>query len=150
MAWRIVQSMYVASAFDGEGSRLGGGRWNSKGTSIVYTAESQALAVLELLVHLKSKDLPKQYRLIPVTFEAAQVRVLEPAMLPASWRRRPIPLATRVIGDEWAASERSVVLQVPSVVIPGENNYLLNVAHPDFSKLVIGKPQPYRFDSRLK
>lgn len=116
---------------------------------MVYTAGSQALAVLEMLVHVEASDLLKHYRLIPVTFNETMVRVLDPKTLPANWRRRPTPASVRAIGDEWVRSNQSAVLQVPSVVVPGESNYLVNIRHPDFSGIVIGKPRAYRFDPRL-
>jgi RES domain-containing protein len=148
-AWRIVKARFAASAFDGEGARRFAGRWNSKGTPMVYTAGSQALAVLELLVHLEDSDLLKHYRLIPVTFDERLVQALGTKSLPANWKRRPTPISVRAIGDAWIASSESVVLKVPSVIVPGESNYLLNPRHPDFAKLSIGRPQPYRFDPRL-
>lgn len=148
-AWRIVKLKYAASAFDGEGARRWGGRWNSRGTPMVYTAQSRSLAVLELLVHLDASDLMRFYRLIGVTFPRSLVTVLNPASLPRRWRRRPAPAALRAIGDDWVRSGASTVLQVPSVVVPGESNYLINVLHPDFPKLVIGAPEPFRFDPRL-
>jgi len=149
-AWRIVKARHAAAAFDGEGARRFGGRWNSKGTEMVYTAGSQALAVLELLVHLEHSDLLKHYRLIPVTFDEAMVKALGPKALPANWKRRPGPASVRAIGDAWVAAAESAVLQVPSVVVPGESNYLLNRGHRDFARLVVGKPQPYRFDPRVR
>lgn len=149
-AWRIVKARYAATAFDGEGARRFGGRWNSKGVPVIYAAGSQALAVLELLVHLESSDLLKHYGLIPVTFDEALVEALDPRSLPANGRRRPTPAAVRALGDAWVASGRSAVLRVPSAVVPGEHNYLINPLHDDFARLTIGTPQPYRFDRRLK
>ena len=149
-AWRIVKARYLSTAFDGEGARLFGGRWNTKGTPLVYTAGSQALAVLEMLVHLKSPDLLRHYRLIPVTFDESLIRPIKLQSLPSNWRRRPAPLAVRRIGDEWAATGRSVVLRVPSVIVPDEFNYLINPRPPDFHKTHLGAPLTYRFDTRLK
>ena len=148
-AWRIIKARFAASAFDGEGARRFGGRWNSKGTPMVYTAGSQALAVLEMLVHLEASDLLKYYRLIPVTFDEMMLEAVDRKTLPANWRRRPTPAGIRAIGDAWAASAESVVLRVPSVIVPAESNFLLNPIHPDYVKLKIGKPQPFRFDVRL-
>jgi RES domain-containing protein len=149
-AWRIVKARHAATAFDGQGARRYGGRWNSRGTPMVYTAGSQALAVLEMLVHLESADLLRHYRLMPVTFENRMVKVLNLKTLPANWQRRPTPASLRAIGDAWVASAESLVLRVPSVVVPGEWNYLLNVLHPEFSRLAVGKPIAYRFDPRLR
>lgn len=148
-AWRIVKAKFAARAFDGEGARRFGGRWNNRGTAMVYTAGSRALAVLEMLVHLEASELLRHYRLIPVTFDQHVVNVLDRKILPANWRRRPPPASVRAIGDDWIASTKSVVLRVPSVIVPDENNYLINVSHPQFGKLVIGSPRPFRFDPRL-
>jgi RES domain-containing protein len=149
-AWRIVEARYAAGAFGGEGSRRFGGRWNSEGTAVVYTAGSQALAVLEMLVHLVEDDFLSPYRLIPVTFDERIVSEIELRSLPRGWRRRSTPRAVRAIGDKWVASGTSAVLRVPSVLVPDESNYVLNVRHPDFAKVTIGRPQPYRFDPRLR
>lgn len=117
---------------------------------MVYTAGSQALAALEMLVHLKSSDLLKPYRLIPVTFEQRLVLILEDDALPSNWKRRQAPAVVRALGDEWTQSLKSAVLRVPSVLVPGEYNYLLNPLHGDFARIRIGKPQHFRFDRRLK
>jgi RES domain-containing protein len=117
---------------------------------MIYTAGSQALAALEMLVHLQVSDLLRHYRLIPVTFDAALIKTLDRITLPANWNRRPTPQAVRSIGDAWIASLESPVLEVPSVVVPGDSNYLLNPLHPRFAKLAIGDPQPFRFDRQLK
>ena len=149
-AWRIVKRRFATAAFSGEGARQYGGRWNSRGTAIVYTAESQALAALELLVNIGSTGVLTSYTSIPVTIPDALINVIEEAQLPKNWRTAPAPVALRRIGDEWAGSGTSVVLRVPSVVIPGEHNFLLSPAHPDFHKLTMGTPIPFRFDRRLR
>lgn len=117
---------------------------------MVYTAGSQALAVLEMLVHLDSPDLLKHYRLIPVTFDRSLTETLDVQNLPRDWRRHPAPRSVRTLGDQWVNALNTPVLEVPSVIVPAERNYLLNVRHPRFGEIVIGKPQPYRFDVRLR
>ena len=149
-AWRIVKTRFAGTAFDGEGARRFGGRWNSKGTPMIYAAGSRALAVLEMLVHLENTDLLKHYRLIPVTFDRTLVKRLDPKALPSNWKRRPAPAGARAVGDAWAAAGESAVLEVPSVVVPGETNFLLNPRHPDFAEILIGAPEPYRLDPRLR
>ncbi len=148
--WRITKARLARHAFDGQGARRFGGRWNSKGTPMVYTAGSQALAVLEMLVHLQDAGLLEHYRFIPVTIDQELVQEMDLAILPKNWNRRPAPLVTAAIGDAWIAAGASPVLRVPSVVIPNEYNYLLNPAHHDFAKLRIGKPVGYRMDVRLR
>lgn len=145
-AWRIVKERHAATAFSGEGARLYGGRWNSAGASVVYTSGSKALAALEALVHLNPPVIFK-YVAIPIEFDDA---ILEAASaLPTDWREQPPPPSTRDMGDLWVKESRSAVLEVPSVIVPVEPNYLLNPAHPDFTKILIGTPEPFAFDPRL-
>jgi RES domain-containing protein len=147
--WRIAKSRYAAAAFDGEGARLYGGRWNSPGTRMVYTSSTISLAVLEVLVHLQEARLLSSYTLISVGFDDALVERLDRSMLPDGWRTYPASSELQRIGDEWVRSRRSAVLEVPSAIVERESNYLLNPAHPDFSSIVIGEPEPFTFDERL-
>ncbi len=149
-AWRIAKLKFLSSAFTGEGSKRYGGRWNSVGTPVVYLAESRSLAVLELLVHVDPGELLHHYRLIPVTFERKLMKEISVANLPADWRRNRPGSSTRSVGDGWIASGESVVLRVPSGIVPEESNFLLNPRHADFYKVDLGAPQPFRFDRRLK
>jgi RES domain-containing protein len=149
VAWRIVKASRVASAFDGEGARLYGGRWNSPGHALVYTAENVSLAALELLVHLQESALLASYLLLSVRFPPALVRKLARAALPATWNAYPAPLRLRQLGDAWIAAGTSAVLEVPSAVVPAEKNYLLNPAHPGFQRVTLGTPQRFSFDRRL-
>ena len=147
--WRIVKSRHVGTAFDGEGARLYGGRWNSPGTRMVYTSASVSLAVLEVLVHLQDASLLSSYSLIAARFDDALVERLDRSMLPDGWRLYPASRELQRIGNEWVKNGRSAVLEVPSAVVERESNYLLNPAHPDFSSVVIGEPEPFTFDERL-
>jgi RES domain-containing protein len=85
---------------------------------------------------------------IPVEFDDALVEKIAPATLPAEWQDEPPPPSTKAVGDIWVSQARSAVLELPSVIIPGELNFLLNPSHPDFKKIVIGKPDPFSFDPR--
>ncbi len=147
--WRIMKSRYAVAAFDGEGARLYGGRWNSPGTRMVYTAQSQALAILEVLVHLEKVGLLLSYPLCAADFAEDLVEALDPEALPENWRSYPSPSGLRVIGDSWIAQRTSAVLEVPSVIVDDESNYLINPAHPDFPSITIGEPRPFDFDVRL-
>jgi RES domain-containing protein len=144
-----VQRPYAAKAFTGEGARIAGGRWNSPGMAVVYTASSASLAILEMLVHLQSQELLKRYVLVEVTFAEALVTVVEPRSLGKTWRKSPPPAAAQRVGDDWLAGTGSAVLRVPSVIVPAEYNYLLNPAHPDFGKITVGPKQPVQLDPRL-
>ena len=148
-AWRIVKEKQSAEAFSGEGARLFGGRWNSPGTRMVYTSESSALVMLEMLVHLDAPGLLHHYGLISVEIDAALVVSLERAVLPENWKQDAAPFEVRAIGDLWAKGGSSVALAVPSALVPGESNFLLNPAHPGFSKLRIGGPRALEFDPQF-
>lgn len=148
-AWRIVETRYQNRAFSGDGARLFGGRWNSRGLAVVYTAGSLALASIEMVVNLPSPKLLEAFVRIPVNLDEDLVESLPPAKYPRNWQHRPISPETKAIGDRWIKQRRSLVLKVPSVVIPEEFNYLINPAHPDFAKVEIGRPVIYHFDPRL-
>lgn len=90
-----------------------------------------------------------QYIAIRVTFDHALVEIFPAKALPPDWRVEPPPPSSKRVGDAWAARARSAVLALPSVIIPGETNYLLNPAHPDFKKITIGKREKFTFDPRL-
>lgn len=137
-AWRIVKKRYAAGAFDGEGARLFGGRWNSPGVSAVYVASSRSLAALEMAVHLDPSALLLSFVLIPCEFEERLVTAVDRSALPARWRRVPSPPELAAIGDAWVKQARSAVLAVPSAIIEEESNYLLNPAHPEFSQIRTG------------
>ena len=148
-AWRIFKARHAATAFTGKGAREFGGRWNSRGTSVIYCAGAQSLAALELLVHLSSLQVLEEYQMVRVEFDDGLIERLDAGVLPTTWRDYPAPATLAAIGDAWAINGRSVVLQIPSALVPDENNYLLNPTHPDFRKLKVGKPQSFQFDRRL-
>jgi RES domain-containing protein len=148
-SWRIVKARHAASAFDGEGARADGGRWNSPGTAVVYTSQSAALAALEMLVHLGRGSILAAYLLIPCTFDEGLLSRLDRKRLPKNWRSYPAPPELQVIGDHWVKSGTSAALEVPSAVIETDSNYLLNPHHRDFGGIRIMDPQPFDFDLRL-
>ena len=148
-AWRIVKKQHAARAFDGEGARIYGGRWNSPGVPVVYVASTRALAVLEMAVHLDRSRLLASFVLIPCEFEERLVIVVDPGALPPQWRRDPAPPELARIGDLWVRQRQSAVLEVPSAVIEEERNFLLNPRHRQFSKISIGGPESFEFDPRL-
>lgn len=148
-AWRIVESKYKNKAFSGDGARLFGGRWNSKGRAVIYTAGSLALASIEMVVNLPSPKLLEAFVRIPVFFDEDRMEVLRPDQYPRNWQHRPISPETKAIGDRWIGKLCSLVLRVPSVVVPEEFNYLINPAHADFTKIEIGQPIVYHFDPRF-
>jgi RES domain-containing protein len=148
--WRLVKTRYAATAFDGEGARLFGGRWSSPGTRVAYASNSAALAILEVLVHLERNQILSAYSLIQARVPDDLIEELPTRALPTNWKVFPPPAETAMIGDAWVRRGESAVLRVPSVVADGEFNYLLNPAHAKFGRIVVGAPSPFIFDRRLK
>lgn len=142
-AWRIVSANYKDKAYAGDGARIYGGRWNSKGVAVVYTAGSLALASIEMIVNLPAPKLLQRYVRISARISLDLVLDLSEADLSEDWNSRPISPSTRAIGDQWIKEQRSAVFRVPSIVVPDEYNYLLNPTHPDFAKIEISKPIGY-------
>jgi RES domain-containing protein len=132
------------------GARLAGGRWNRPGTAVVYTSETLALATLEYLVHVDADDLPADLagRSAEI-LDAVAVRRLDASALPADWQRYPAPVTLADIGTEWVDRGETAVLAVPSAIIPFEWNYLLNPAHPQFTRVRVGRAQALSVDRRL-
>ncbi|MCP4664988.1 MAG: RES domain-containing protein [Deltaproteobacteria bacterium] len=149
-AWRIIKAKHQEKAFDGEGARLYGGRWNTKGIPVVYVAESLALASLEIIIHLPADELLHKYVRIPVTFGPKLVSEVDVTGLSEGWDSDPAPAFTKLVGNRWIKDQKSVILKVPSAIIPEEFNYLINPFHPDLTKLSIGSPVAYFFDPRFK
>jgi RES domain-containing protein len=140
--WRIVKEKLAVSAFTGEGAAKTGGRWNSRGVAVVYTSATKSLAALENLVHLNPQVLFK-YVAIRIEFDEALVERFVLTGLPNDWRAEPPPPSTKQLGDVWVRAGRSAILALPSVIVSGEPNYLLNPAHPDFKKISIEKPKDF-------
>ncbi|MFO7910312.1 MAG: RES domain-containing protein [Halomonas sp.] len=132
LAYRLVKRKWQETAFDGEGARLYGGRWNSKGNACVYVAGSESLALLEIMVHLEEYRLLAHYALLEISLDETSILRLSPQHWPDDWRDEPAPYSTAEIGDGWLSRQASLALAVPSVIVPREWNYLLNPAHPDF------------------
>jgi RES domain-containing protein len=150
LAYRLVKQKWREGAFDGEGARRYGGRWNSKGNACVYLAGSVSLAMLEVMVHLDDYNVLKHYALLEVRLPAKTVLRLTANVLPRDWRDEPAPVSTAELGDEWLVGASSLALAVPSVVVPQETNYLLNPKHPGFAAVVATAVEvDYQPDGRL-
>ena len=148
--WRICNKKFSATAFSGEGAKLWGGRWNEVGQPMVYTAGNLSLAALETFVHLDSDLMPDELVAIAANIpEKLKVTKIKLTNLPLNWREYPAPDAIKQIGMDWIASQESAVLVVPSVVIPEEENWLINPTHPDFRRIKINNELPFSFDPRM-
>ncbi len=146
--WRLTTARCVGTAFTGDGARRYGGRWNPKGISVVYTAGSLSLAMLEMLV----QDQPLRARYVAIAADLPDDLALETItadQLPDDWRDASAREALRALGTDWARRQETAVLAVPSAIIPIESNYLLNPAHADFGRMKAGAPELLETDLRL-
>ena len=135
--------------WDGTGAALLGGRWNSPGRAAIYGSLSYACAMLEILAHAAIGRVPPTQRfVIAEVSDGLSVERHDPLSLPSGWDAEDSSVA-RQFGDDWLASARSLVLVVPSVVARLECNAILNPGHPEFRKLIVSKPEPVIWDSRL-
>lgn len=121
-----------------------GGRWNGVGRPAIYTAESRALALTEILVHLESAQILSRYVLFQVEIEESYIANVELDSLPKNWKTEPAPARLQAIGDDWLTSGASVALRVPSAIVIGEFNYLLNPLHPTSQRLRFTVPRSSR------
>jgi RES domain-containing protein len=146
--YRIARSVNIRDV-SGEGARLYGGRWNEKGVPVIYAASSPSLAALEFLVHVPIVLAPRDLSIcrfdLPDDVSVTRVRK---SVLPDDWKSSPPGAGTQEIGARWARAGRSLLLLVPSVVVPDENNVLINPQHQEFRK-VKKRIKPFEFDSRL-
>lgn len=149
LVYRLAKEKYIRD-LSGTGARLYGGRWNRKGTPVLYTSEHCSLAVLELLVHTPHTLLPDEISLLKLTIpNELSVITWETEKLPAKWRQYPGPDSLAIMGSEWAKSQKSFALKVPSVLVPDDWNILLNPNHPDFEKINIKSVSAFELDSRF-
>lgn len=146
--WRIAREIY--DPLDGEGPRRLGGRWNSPGRAVVYTASHLSLAIVEVLVHTDPDLIPDDLTAFQIDIpEEATIERIALGDLPAHWADVPKHPACLEIGDAWLQRGEHAVLAVPSAVVPEEVNFLINPLHPSAAGLRIVSSRPFAFDSRL-
>jgi RES domain-containing protein len=134
--YRIAKTKERAGDLSGTGAFKVGGRWNNPGVFSLYTSESQALAMLELLVHLEESELPPDLYIITVEIgDNAPILELKDEELPKDWRL-PDNLVLKGMGDRLLLNKQYLGFRVRSAVMPDEYNLVLNPLFLDFNKLV--------------
>ncbi|MEX2569118.1 MAG: RES family NAD+ phosphorylase [Cyclobacteriaceae bacterium] len=147
--YRLTKKKY-SKILSGKGASYSNNRWNSKGTEIIYTAESRALALAEMAVHLSVSALPDNYAMMEIEIpDHFPVLTLESKDLPDGWNSFPHLSNSQEIGDMFIASSTNVVLKVPSAVVHGDFNFLLNPHHHSFHKIKIIQVTDFPIDTRL-
>jgi len=147
--YRISSEKYIYD-LDGDGARVYGGRWNLKGSSVIYTSESRALASLEYLVHIPFQLLPDDLRIATIEIDKKiSPQRLNIKNLPPNWKDYPSPGKLAEIGTNWLSENISLLLMVPSVLVSNEFNILINPSHPDIKYVKIKEVKDFSYDKRL-
>ncbi len=147
--WRITSTKRSTTAFDGEGARRVGGRWNSVGVPAVYVSEHLSTAVLEILVHADPSDLVAPFVAIAIELPDDVLQRVPVGTLPPDWRDTPTPVTSQAFGDTWLLAATALGLIVPSAVIPECVNVIINPRHPAMTRMKELRRMPFSFDPRL-
>ena len=145
--WRICKQQHLATAFDGIGGLYTDGRWTPQGYPVVYTAESLALASLEVFVHLESDRLPLRAIRANLSDNLA-IMTVKIGDFPIDWQELTAYPILQQIGRDWLTKHYTPILKVPSAIIPIEFNYLINPRHPDL-QVELDPPLQFKFDHRM-
>ncbi len=147
--FRLTRNKY-AKELNGKGASKSGNRWNSKGTEMIYSAESRALAMAEVIVHLPLHTLPNDYVMVELNVPSnIPVKELRLKDLPDNWSDNPPAHQTQKIGDDFINANNFCILKVPSAVVPEDYNYLINPYHKQFENISIIAIKGFFFDPRL-
>ncbi|HEY6375389.1 MAG TPA: RES family NAD+ phosphorylase [Edaphobacter sp.] len=148
--FRLVRKRFAATPFDGEGSVRFGGRFSSRGTRVVYTAENLSLCMWEYFVHINETFSPDDLMLVVAEVPDTVSRVrMEPKDLPPDWQSTPAPAHLAKYGDSFVRDAKAAILIVPSAIVLADDNWLLNPAHPDFRLISEPLVTPYPLDPRV-
>jgi RES domain-containing protein len=148
-AWRICHASRAGTAYSGAGAAEFPGRWNSAGRKMVYCATTRALAAMEILANVEEKSILRKASFVAIEVEIPDGLIFLPRTLPDDWRRTPVPPDTRKFGDKFLDGGRHPAMRVPSVVVLGEFNFVLNPLQAGFADLKIGRPEIFQFDPRV-
>lgn len=148
LVYRITRAKF-ANDLSGEGNRLYGSRWIPTGIPAVYTSQNRALAVLEFYTHLLAEFAPGKLKLVTIDIPSTiHPHIVQLSSLPDYWCKHPVPPEVQVIGAVIFKAGNAAI-QVPSVLVPHEFNYILNASHPDMTKVRISSVEDFEFDCRL-
>lgn len=145
--YRIAKCKFI-NDLTGMGAATFGGRWNSKGTHLLYTAATPSLALLETVVHISNIPL-EEYCMITLSMPEKQIVEITSKELPGNWFVNPPPDRLKTIGDEFVKANRFLVLKLPSAIMMEDFNFLINPNHPDFSKVSKISMRTVPIDDRL-
>ena len=147
--FRLARKKYPI-VLSGKGASISGARWNSKGTEIIYCAQNRALAMAEVLVHLSLAALPNDFVMLTIDIpDDIFIEALDFEKLNIDWNVFPCTFETPLLGDDFIKRNEACVLKVPSAVVKGDFNFLINPNHADFYKIKIIEQVNFPFDKRI-
>lgn len=147
--YRLSRKKYP-DHLSGRGAALASNRWNSKGVEMIYTARNRALALAEVAVHFSVGTLPSGYLMLEIDIpDECTFTELRLNDLPPHWNSFPHMRETRLLGDRFIMEKKALACKVPSAVVPGEFNILINPNHPEMSLIQITDISDFPIDSRL-
>lgn len=139
-----------AGTLSGIGASLRGARWNSVGVELIYTASNRALALAEVAVHVSVATLPDDFVMVTIDIpDDISVGPLDSEDLPPDWNIFPYTSKTQRMGDAFVSKNEHCLLCVPSAIVKGEYNLLINPHHPEFGGIHITHIEDFAIDRRL-
>lgn len=134
----------------GQGAKIYGGRWNSIGNAMLYTSCTPSLSMLEFACNASGIAKTIKTSLLTLKLDGKfKIDELSVNDLPTNWQQVPAPDSLKIIGNNWLNSNKTLMMKVPSAVMPIEFNFLINPLHKDFSKLNIDTVIDMNIDNRI-
>lgn len=126
-------------------------RWNKKDEFVIYTGSSRSLSTLEMVAHRSYINISSQYKLLIISIsDESLIKEIDIRDLPENWKSIEAYVELQEIGSKWYQSNESLVLKVPSAIIPQEYNYIINTKHSLFATHIILKEvDDFVWDNRL-
>lgn len=148
--FRLTRSKYASDLSGGGGAKFGS-RWNSEGVEVLYTASSRALAMAEVWAHLSLPMFLRDYVMVHLKWTVAKsnLQFIAPEQLDEGWDFHPPTRGTQILGDKFVQQRKHAGLIVPSAVVLGDTNVVINPNHPAAKKLIVVDIQPFHFPKRL-
>jgi len=150
VVYRLTKAKYAKKLSGLGASKSSTHRWNSRGTSMLYTSQSRALAVSEVAAHLTLEELPPEQAMLTIYIpDSVSMQSIMLSSLPLGWDCWPAIAKTKAIGDAFIQENEHCVLKVPSALIGGDFNFLINSLHPQFSEIKIINNTPFVINQRM-
>lgn len=145
--FRVSKKLYQQDIV-GTGAYLAGGRWNTAGNYILYTAASRSLAILEVLIHISRSKPVEDYSIVVLYLpDELFIDAVDVNELVSNWRNHYNQ--TQPMGDAWLKNQKALSLKVPSAIVKSEYNYLINPNHEAFQSIKVLDYEPLQFDDRF-